>query len=102
MVPISITTTGGPEPFRYHKDGWKCRNALLKQIIGLSTTDLNVEIKVVQHMGNGKMLIETLKFGRQLSPTSFEVNHLIEDCSNTYLEITSTAGSDVKLMLLYE
>ena len=102
MVPISISATGGPEPFRYHMSSWKCRNALLKQVIGRSLHDLNVEIKVVQNTGNGNLLIETLKFGRQLSPTSYEVNHLIEDCSNTYLEITSTAGSDVNLMLLYE
>ena len=102
MVPISITTTGGPEPFRYHMSSWKCRNALLKQVIGRSSHDLNVEIKVVQDLGNGHTLTETLRFGRQLSPTSFEINHLIEDCSQTYLEITSTAGADVNLMLLYE
>ena len=102
MVPISITTTAGVEPFRYDLTGWRCKNAVIKQIIGQSQDDLNVEIRIVQKVYGDKELVEPLKFGRQLSPTSFETYHLIEDCSKTYLEITSTAGADVRLMLLYE
>ncbi|RYF84471.1 MAG: hypothetical protein EOO03_14760 [Chitinophagaceae bacterium] len=99
MVPISITITASPEPFRYDLSSWTCKNAVIKQIIGQSQDDLNVQIKIIQKHG-GTELIEHLKFGRQLSPTSFETYHLIEDCSKTYLEITST--SSARLMLLYE
>lgn len=99
MVPISITTTAGNQPFRYDLSNWTCKNAVIKQIIGQSQDDLNVQIKIIQKSGNYE-LVEHLKFGRQLSPTSYEINHLIEDCSKTYLEITCT--SSARLMLLYE
>ena len=103
MVPIPIAATVGAEPYRYELLGWDCRNAVIKQIIGQSQDDLNVQINVVQKLSNNVLLVEPLKYGRQLSPTSFEINHLIEDCSKTYIEIISTtAGSDVRLMLLYE
>src|SRR5688572_6779555 len=102
MVPIPIHTPYGHTPYRYDMSTWDCRNAVLRQIIGTSEQDLNVSISVVQVMPSGKLLIEPLQFGKRLSPTSFEIQHLVEDCSKTYLEITSTAGSDVKLMLLYE
>ncbi len=100
MVPISITITGSTEPYRYDLSSWTCKNALIKQIIGQSQDDLKVQIKIIQKLHGGAELIEHLKFGKQISPTSYEINHLIEDCSKTYLEITST--STARLMLLYE
>ena len=100
MVPISITIAGSTEPFRYDLSSWTCKNALIKQIIGQSENDLKVQIKIIQKLHGGTELIEYMKFGKQLSPTSFEINHLIEDCSKTYLEITATTST--RLMLLYE
>ena len=102
MVPIPIDITHGAEPFTYDLSIWKCKNAVLKQIVGSSRKDLDVRINVVQKRPGGYVEIEPLRFLRQISPTSWEINHLIEDCSNTYLEISTTAGSNVKLMLLYE
>ena len=101
MIAIPIDTSGHPRPYCYHLDALPCSKVRLRQISANAESDLQVALSITMTAGDGQ-LREEVSFGRRLSPTSYELDHLVNDCRLVCLEVMPLTDADVRFILVYD